>query len=122
MKSSTLKQIGIAILVFGILYKMVFGIILKRDDAGEISATGTILLSMIFIALSAILDNQEKIMSELMKQSREIHNVGESTDTVTAKQYNSTPVHNVGDSWICGNCGEKNPLNIRICKSCGQDK
>ena len=122
MKSSTLKQMGILIIVLAILYQIVFGLIFKHTDLSGISMFGAILLSVIFKALAEILDNQEKIMSELLKQSREIHNVRESTEPATANQYNPPPVHNVGDSWICSNCGEKNPLNMRICKSCGQDK
>ena len=122
MKSSTLKQMAILMIVLAVLSTIVFGLILKHDDAGGFSMLGAIILSVIFKALAEILDNQERIMSELLKQSREINNSGGSTDSVTATQNNPPPVHNVGDSWICRNCGEKNPLNVRICKSCGQDK
>ena len=122
MRSSTLKHIGILIIVLGVLSAVLSCFILKSIVLGGTSLVSAFLSAATYYALAEILDNQERIMSDLLKLSREMHNAGGSTDPVTAKQYNPPPVHNVGDSWICRNCGEKNPLNVRICKSCGQDK
>jgi len=34
----------------------------------------------------------------------------------------SQPNHQVGPDWKCGQCGEKNPIGVIKCLSCGRDK
>ena len=122
INSSTLKHIGILMIVLGVLSTVISGFILKSLVLGLTSLISAFISAAIYYALAEILDNQEKIISDLYRISKDIHNTKESNEQF-APQYNAPPpTNNVGDKWVCKNCGETNPRNIRICKSCGHDK
>lgn len=122
MRSSTLKHIGILMIVLGVFSAVVSCFILKSIVLGGTTLISAFISAAIYYALAEIIDNQERIMSDIYRLSQDIHNIKEADGRFVPKQNTPPPANNVGDSWICRNCGEKNPRNIRICKSCGQDK
>lgn len=138
MKSSTLRTITIVVAVLGLIGGVVLGFKFKTVDVNRFYTTehfntilmlsswiGTALYVIPCLAIASVLDNQDMIMSELWKQSQTVKNVSnemKSANSSGSSHVAPPPVRNTSDTWTCSNCGERNPRNARICKSCGQDK
>lgn len=140
MKSSTLKVITIIVAVVGLVGGIILGSKFKTIDLTSyrveehFNATlmitvwiGTALYAAPCFALASILENQDYIADEIRKQNqtlrspnREAVNVAVSNSKMNLSAVASG---NSSDSaWTCPDCGETNPRNIRVCKSCGYEK
>ena len=138
MKHSTLRTITIVAAVLGLIGGVILGFKFKTIDVNGWRPTehfnttlmlsawiGTALYVIPCFALASVLENQDAIMSELWKQSQTVKSVSnevKNANSSDSARISPPPVRNTGDTWTCNNCGEKNPRNARICKSCGQDK
>lgn len=85
---------------------------------------GTFILVLPLFALSKILDNQESIMYQMNNNgSQTTTNIKPPVNTSNSKlNLSAISSDNNYSFWRCKKCGESNPKNMRICKSCGKDK
>ncbi len=143
MKPSTLRTITIVVSVLGLIGGIVLGFKFKTIELSYFGSStehfnvtlmlsvwiGTVLYAIPCFALAAILENQDFITSELWKQSQAIRDLGspekEEKPATSNSKLNLSALaygNNSASTWTCPDCGETNPRNSRICKSCGREK
>ncbi len=131
MKSSSLKTIAIVIIVLGIIGSVISGLSLK-SIVGEFNVTvfiygiiGTLLYCLPLFAIAGVLENQEAIMREQYRQNQKTLSSSANPVISSNSKLNLSAVasgNNSASYWTCPDCGETNPRNTRICKSCGHEK
>lgn len=88
-----------------------------------------ITLYVILMGLYEVLQNQEWIANQFEELSSS--RVSKEDNGPSQKASNSKAdllsaarkiTGSTGSTWVCPECGETNPISIRICKGCGRDK
>ena len=135
MKSSTMKTISIIIGVLGLIGSIVAGNSLQAvDKYGHTSFNGvlmlygfvgTFILFIILYGISAVLDNQENILSKInqvynntKEKNPASENSANSKLNLSALNYNN----NNDGTWRCKKCGKTNQHTTRVCIDCGEYK
>jgi len=131
LKSSTLKTIIVIILILGIIGSIISGFSLK-SIVDEFNVTlfisgiiGTGLYCFPLFAIAGILENQEAIMREQYNQNQKKLSSSANPVATSNSRLNLSAVasgNNSASTWTCPDCGETNPRNTRVCKSCGREK
>lgn len=140
MRPSTLRVITIIVAAVGLIGGIILGSEFKTVDITSYRAEehfnvtlmitawiGTALYVVPCLALASVLENQEYIADEIRKQNQTLRNPNREAVTATASNsrmnLSAVASGNSSDSaWTCPDCGETNPRNIRVCKSCGYEK
>ena len=140
MRPSTLRVITIVVAVLGLIGGIILGSKFKTIDLTSYRAEehfnvtlmitawiGTALYTVPCLALASVLENQEYIADELRKQAQTLRSPNREAVSATASnsKMNLSAVasgNSSGSFWTCPDCGETNPKNVRICKSCGYEK
>lgn len=140
MRPSTLRVITIVVAVVGLIGGIILGIKFKTIDLTSYRPKehfnitlmittwiGTALYAVPCFALASVLENQEYIADELRKQAQTLRSPNREAVSATASnsKMNLSAVasgNSSGSVWTCPDCGETNPKNVRICKSCGYEK
>lgn len=138
IKASTLYTFTAIVVCLSVLGGIITGAELKRTPILENYGTifilsafiGTAMYAVPCFALATVLENQEAIMSEQVKQSQKIAEISYKTkdenlsDLAPSVPSSSPPpsVKYFNDTWTCKSCGEKNPRSSQFCKSCGKYK
>ncbi len=135
MKPSTLRNIIIVVAVLGLIGGVILGFKFKTVEINRLYTAehfnavlmlsvwiATALYSVINLALASVLENQEHIISQLWKQSQTMTKNPDGVNSKMSLSAIAAKEKSGANGWVCPECDETNPTNIRVCKSCGYEK
>ena len=135
MIPSTLRNIIIVVAVLGLIGGVILGFKFKTVEINRLYTAehfnavlmlsvwiATALYSVINLALASVLENQEHIISQLWKQSQTMTKNPDGVNSKMSLSAIAAKEKSGANGWVCPECDETNPTNIRVCKSCGYEK
>lgn len=133
MKSTTMKTISIITGILGLIGSIVAGNKLQAlDKYGDTTFNvtlmlygfvGTFILFIILYGISAVLDNQENILSKINQVYNSTKEKIPVSENLSNSKLNLSSISSDRENtWRCKKCGKTNQHTTRVCIDCGEYK